>query len=459
LEERKSIQFYSSLDRLKSINDSFDSAVLRIAYHGKNRNKSSISKTAFENAIPSMFNCPVVTHYMYEKRDILGEQGDMGGHDSHMEIDGNGDIRYVVETNPIGVVPESAKYWWETVNDDGELHEYLCTEVLLWKRQEAYNKLKSVKKFSHSMEIRVNEGTYTDDGFFDISNFIFEAFTILGSDVTPCFPSSAIELYSLDKFKEEFSLMLAELKSSLVQEDIKINMEIEVNHMEENDNVVENQESVESTEEVQETFEEVTDTDEVESTDKATDENIESQEDTDNTSEFEEVEEESNDDNSEDDDFASKNKDDMESMIDDMMDEMKDKMKKKMKDLGMMELHSVTESDEYKELNNKFTLLAQENLSLKAEIESLNTYKVAKAKEEKEAIFQEFSVGLSADEMKSVIDDMDKLSVSEIKSKLTEIFTAKTLASLKKEKFSTKENEIIFADVPKKENGKSRYAV
>ena len=124
------IEFSSSLSNIVEVNSSFNAAKLRIAYTGKNRNNTFISKESFERAIPTMYNCPIVANYMRESDEI-------GSHDGEFIKDKNGKTKYVNLTQPVGVIPESAQYSWETVDDNGVIHEYLCADVILWKRQEA----------------------------------------------------------------------------------------------------------------------------------------------------------------------------------------------------------------------------------------------------------------------------------------------------------------------------------
>ena len=47
----------------EELNDSFANATVAIAYTGKNRNGSFISKEAFLDAIPTLKNVPIVGHY------------------------------------------------------------------------------------------------------------------------------------------------------------------------------------------------------------------------------------------------------------------------------------------------------------------------------------------------------------------------------------------------------------
>ena len=116
-----SIVYKSSIYKLENINSSFDRGILRVAYAGKNRNKSCIDKETFEKCINSIYNCPIVCNYNRETNSI-------GSHDSEIVSDGNG-MRIVNLTQPVGVVPESANYWWENVEEDnGEVNEYLWVD-------------------------------------------------------------------------------------------------------------------------------------------------------------------------------------------------------------------------------------------------------------------------------------------------------------------------------------------
>ena len=194
--------FYEATEPL---NESFEKGVLRVAYVGQNRNNTFISKNTFENAIPTIYNCPIVANYMRDKDEI-------GSHDSEL-VERNGEYEFVNITEPVGVVPESAKYWWENIEEqDGKVHEYLCTEVILWKRQECYRKIKENGITSESMEISVNQGKWVD-GCYHIDNMTFLAFCLLGT-AEPCFESASLEVFnkSNQDFKCEFAKMLEELK-------------------------------------------------------------------------------------------------------------------------------------------------------------------------------------------------------------------------------------------------------
>ena len=168
--QKMHLEFSAVLNRLTEVNESFDKGILRIAYTGSNRNHTYISQEAFERAIPSMYCCPIVANYIREEDEI-------GSHDGELVKDSNGDYKYVNVTEPIGFVPPNAQWTWEEVIDDDACHKYLTTEVLLWKRQEAYEKVKSNGITSQSMEIVVNEGKMRDENDYEILDFYFTIYT------------------------------------------------------------------------------------------------------------------------------------------------------------------------------------------------------------------------------------------------------------------------------------------
>lgn len=200
-----SLTFSSSLSDLTSKNSSFDQGILRVAYTNANRNGSYISKDTYERCISSIYNCPIVCNYDRETDSI-------GAHDIDLVQDDDGSIRMVNATTPLGVVPESAHYYWQNVTeDDGSEHEYLCVEVLLWKRQEAYKKVKEDGIVAESMEITVKNG-WMENGIYVIDSFEFTAFCLLG-DAEPCFESASLEVFSREAFREQYHQMMTELKN------------------------------------------------------------------------------------------------------------------------------------------------------------------------------------------------------------------------------------------------------
>lgn len=203
-ERNMSIVFSSGVSNLIERNSSFDGGVLRVAYTGKNRNNSFISKETFERCMPSIYNCPIVCNYDRETDTI-------GSHDMELVSDDKG-LRIVNITQPVGVIPESANYWWEEIEDDLGIHEYLCVDALIWKRQEAYQKIKENVVTDESMEISVKEGQMID-GVFVIDRFEFTAFCLLES-ARPCYESASLEVFACDEFKQQLALMMREFKEN-----------------------------------------------------------------------------------------------------------------------------------------------------------------------------------------------------------------------------------------------------
>jgi hypothetical protein len=198
----------ASISEIKDINSSFASGTLKVMYLGKNRNESNFSKAAVENALPSLYNVPIVCHWDEEA-------GTIGGHDMTIVKDSDGGFRFKNLTEPCGVVPEHAKFYFQTECDEnGAEHEYLIIkDVIIWKRQDVYKHivedLDGVVK--HSMEITVLDSSTTQDGYLDITKFEFTALCLL-ENCEPCFQGSELELYSVNGFKQKMEQMMHELK-------------------------------------------------------------------------------------------------------------------------------------------------------------------------------------------------------------------------------------------------------
>lgn len=216
MEQVMNLTFASSLTDLCELNSSFDRGILKIAYTGDNRNKSSISKQAFENCLKTMYNVPVVCNYDRET-DTLG------GHDMQVVRSSDGGLRLINATTPVGCVPESARTWWDyVVDDDGVEREYLFAEALLWKRQEAYRKIAKDGITAQSMEITVRDGKKID-GILHIYDFEFTAFCLIG--VEPCYEGASLEMSLAADFKQQLSEMMQDLKESytLVNPSLEVN--------------------------------------------------------------------------------------------------------------------------------------------------------------------------------------------------------------------------------------------
>ena len=224
-----------------SINRSFDEAVVRIACLGDNANGSSFTEASFTKALPTLKNIPIVALYKEDEHNF-------GGHESGYEIK-DGELKVVYNTYPFGVIHESAKQWYEDVEENGIVKKYLVSECLLWKRQKSYDLIKERGKFSVSMEIEVLRGSFDrGSSVYHIDDFIFTAVAVLGDGVTPCFKSAEIRLFSNN---EEYNEMLQAYKQfGLEMFKGGEEMENEVKVVEPVVEQVETEETVESTEEM-----------------------------------------------------------------------------------------------------------------------------------------------------------------------------------------------------------------
>lgn len=199
----------ASLYNIREVNSSFAVASLDIMYTGKNPNRSDIGREETENALPTLYNVPIVCNWDPDTREI-------GGHDVEFVRDDDGTVRMRNLTVPCGVVTDHTKFSFQIKEDsNGVEHEYLVADgVVLWKRQDVYsyivNDLGGV--VPHSMEITVTDGyDDQDSGYYKVKSFEFTALCLLGN-VSPCFNGSKLEVYSDDSLKRKCEQMFAEIK-------------------------------------------------------------------------------------------------------------------------------------------------------------------------------------------------------------------------------------------------------
>lgn len=209
------------LDAKPSVNNpGFTAAKIRILYTKHNRNNSYFTEESVNNALPTIYNVPIIGEYIENKENF-------GGHGGKIEIE-NDEIKFIQTTIPYGVVPSDAKFSWEDVVDkDGVTRRYLVADgCLLWSaRYPELDTLLSEGKYGQSMEIEVNDGQFAViDGkeTFRIDSFNFTGLCILGVNtendpnghVEPCFEGASIMTYGLDTFKANFNEMMQELNFS-----------------------------------------------------------------------------------------------------------------------------------------------------------------------------------------------------------------------------------------------------
>ena len=208
LKNTMSLTFDVTISNLVTLNHSFSKGTVQIAYHGRNRNKSDISKETFEKALPSLKNIPIVGRY-------IPEDDDFGSHDMTIVQNTEGQAEFINVTVPFGVVPEGARQYWSIeTEEDGTEHEYLYTECIFWTRQYGYSAIAKKQKCHQSMEVAINEYHTDKDGYCVITDMEWEALCILGDNVEPCFESASVQLYSQNasSFQKQFSQMIQEIK-------------------------------------------------------------------------------------------------------------------------------------------------------------------------------------------------------------------------------------------------------
>lgn len=182
-----------------TLNPSFHKARLRImALDSVARNGVKFTHDGTVKALPTLKNVPLVTQYDYNTKNLKSHE---------FEDDGN------ALTYGIGVIAESCQQWIEEVEVEGEVKEYLCSEVLLWKRQKReYDFIKRHKDLNVSMEVMMNNPKKVKDGSIEVGNFYFTAVTVLGVGVNPAFGEANL-VFAKDDAYEQMMFELNEFEN------------------------------------------------------------------------------------------------------------------------------------------------------------------------------------------------------------------------------------------------------
>ena len=210
-----STEFKIVQNSISKLNPEFSLCDILVAYHGKNRNKSAISKEVFEKELFSIYGVPIIGEWIRLEEDQNVET--WGSHGGKLLIDDSG-IKYEQTTKPFGFVTKDAQEnasWVIITEKDGHTqNEYLLLKgCILWNsRYEECNTILE-KNYGQSMEISHVDGDYDDGGCFNISDFVFSALCILGDHCPPCFESASVGSHKeFSQFKQEFTLMMQEYK-------------------------------------------------------------------------------------------------------------------------------------------------------------------------------------------------------------------------------------------------------
>ena len=185
-----------------NLNPSFHQAKTRIMAIESIANRCNFSTESVMKGLPTLKNVPIVTQYNTETGNFKGHEFDKDG--SAM-------------TYGIGVIPESAEQWIEEVEENGETKHYLCSDVLLWKRQKKeFEFIQNHKNLSVSMEVMITDATFEND-IYNIDSFYFTAVTVLGIGVTPAFDSANITF--TQQANSDVAQMMFELNNFESEED------------------------------------------------------------------------------------------------------------------------------------------------------------------------------------------------------------------------------------------------
>ena len=185
---------------------------VKVFYIGQNRNGSSIDKETGTKMSKTLRGCPIVGWYKEDKEDF-------GDHDEQMTINGDG-VTFEKLTKPYGFIPTDAKIWWQFFEDKDEwgnavVREYLVAECLLWAGQfpECKEVIENHNPQSMELDPESLKGHWATDNnsgleFFIINDAIFSTLCILGEDVEPCFEGASFEEPKIDStFSKDSSLV------------------------------------------------------------------------------------------------------------------------------------------------------------------------------------------------------------------------------------------------------------
>ncbi len=227
--EIKNIDTIAKFSNFQVINKDFTRCRCNIFYTGRNRNHWDITEEALNNLIErkGYANVPVVAHLI---KDSDGNYR-VGGHDLKIIISDE-KTEIVDECVPFGVIPEDCNPSMDLITErSGEQRKYFSVDVILWTHR--YPIMEAAYSdeiyFNQSMEITYDNYTIDEDGYSVVKEFSLSALCLLNrssntsENVEPCFESSAVKKFSVDKgaFKKNFEIMLEKLKSYELEDNSK----------------------------------------------------------------------------------------------------------------------------------------------------------------------------------------------------------------------------------------------
>ena len=203
----KHLKLYSEMEVFKSSSDSrFVGCRILVCHDQDNLNGSWFdSETQMKCAEKSIRGIPLLAH-VYKNED---DKWVLGGHDTRIEAtdtpDGY-DYQLIYLEKAYGFVPEDTII--TQVEKDGK--KYLSCTALIWREysQQLLDVLDSNDgTLEVSMEIDVDDFSFREDGFFEITDFTFLGITMLGVGVKPAMAGANLSLFTCGDVKTELEEM------------------------------------------------------------------------------------------------------------------------------------------------------------------------------------------------------------------------------------------------------------
>lgn len=220
--KRYTVDFNAKIKPVKPLNEEFTLCKCYVMALDKNRNLSFIGRDAADAALPTLFNIPVIGHLYVDDEGKYH----MGGHDSILAQDENGNLIFKSMCVPYGVVPQQDSVSYEDIKEpNGDVHTYMVADVILWTGRfpELYEAVYNEDiYFGQSMEINVSshKPLEEDKNYTDITAYSYSALCLLGKSdnpefhTEPCFPISRVEPYEFS-VDDKFSELMSQLKDEL----------------------------------------------------------------------------------------------------------------------------------------------------------------------------------------------------------------------------------------------------
>lgn len=203
----KHLKLYSEMEVFKSSSDSRFVGCRILVCHDQDNLKGSWfdSETQMKCAEKSIRGIPLLAH-VYKNED---DKWVLGGHDTKVEAtdtpDGY-DYQLIYLEKAYGFVPEDTII--TQVEKDGK--KYLSCTALIWREysQQLLDILDSNDgALEVSMEIDVDDFSFREDGFFEITDFTFLGITMLGVGVKPAMAGANLSLFTCGDVKTELEEM------------------------------------------------------------------------------------------------------------------------------------------------------------------------------------------------------------------------------------------------------------